>query len=75
MSLGSNLSAYKNVDYISAESPEALRRMLRSIQVPFTVKSFYYDGARHVAWIIPDRPLTKKEKQRFKSIAEKFKEV
>jgi hypothetical protein len=63
---GDNLSNYPHIDFLKANSAEALQEALKLIRLPFRIITIYHDGKNHVAWVSPVRPLRKiirKEKQ------------
>lgn len=49
--LGENLSGHSLISYIEAESLDELQFKLRAIKVPYSIKSIYRNGNRHVAWV------------------------
>jgi hypothetical protein len=61
---GDSLSVYKNIEFISADSPEDLRSILAAIKLPYSIVAMYSQGSKHFAWIVPSRKVIKKIKIR-----------
>ena len=48
------------VDYLEAPNPVELRELIRSIKLPNTILTIYWDGKNHVAWINAGREFQKR---------------
>lgn len=61
--LGDSLSDKKNIEFLSAPSPDALRDQLRQIKLPYKLVTIYAQGGAHIAWIVPTLPVQKVQKK------------
>lgn len=60
--LGDNLSSYRNIEFLSASSPEELKSQLGQIKLPYKLIAIYAQGGAHIAWIVPTQPIIKVSK-------------
>ena len=60
-------------NYISASSPETIRRVILSFRFPVSILHIYFDSKRghHVAWFSADRPISQKTVRAMVDKAEK----
>lgn len=64
-----SLNVFKNIEFVTADTPEELKDKLRAIKSVFSILGIYsYKGGNaHIAWLNMDRPFVnmkpaKKEK-------------
>lgn len=62
MELGLSLNKYKNMTVLESENPPALLKMIQSIRCPVEVIQIYFDGKKHIAWIVTEKKLIRKIK-------------
>ncbi len=62
--VGDNLSSYPNIEFLTADSPEGLKRQLDQITLPYRIVSIYSQGVKHVAWLSLTAPIKKVTKQK-----------
>lgn len=62
MELGLSLNRYKNMAVLEGENPQELLKMIQSIRCPVQVVQIYFDGSKHIAWIVTEKKLIRKIK-------------
>lgn len=63
MDLGFSLNKYKNMTALESETTQGLLKMIQSIRCPVEVIQIYFDGTKHIAWIVSERKIIRKIKQ------------
>jgi hypothetical protein len=49
--LGTNLSPYMGLEFLTGSSPEELLAQLRQIKIQYKILAIYAQGPNHVAWV------------------------
>jgi hypothetical protein len=60
---GDSLNWFKNIEFLESSDAETLKRTLASFPFAYRLLSIYAVGGKHYAWIAPDRPIIKAQKQ------------
>jgi hypothetical protein len=63
MSLGYSFNKYKNSIVLESKTSQGLMNMIQQIKCPVEVVQVYFDGSKHIAWIITEKKLIRKIKQ------------
>ena len=62
MNLGYNFNKYKNGLVLQSESGEGLLLMIQEIRCPVEVVQIYFDGKKHIAFLITEKKIIRKIK-------------
>lgn len=62
MELGLSLNKYKNMTVLEGENPQELLKLIQSIRCPVELIQVYFDGKKHIAWIVTEKKLIRKLK-------------
>lgn len=59
----SNLNAFGGLEFLSANSPEALKAQITQIRSPIKIVSMYSSGTNHYVWFLSDVKIKKQTKE------------